>query len=140
MGYRLGASLNHKSQIINHKSEKGDSEIRSLRIGGHIVDNDFSDVLWKTFLDVRYAVVDVLGGALGYHLDASIRQIADESRELMATGHPVGGKAKTDALNVTRKYDVFRNHFLTGSQSCLSNYRLANDNGDTLIDANCSHK
>jgi hypothetical protein len=84
-----------------------------LRVGGDIVDEDLSDMPRKRFLDIAYAIVDVPGGALGDHFDASVPEIADEAGELMTIGHPVGGKTKTDALNVAREYYLFRNHFLT---------------------------
>jgi hypothetical protein len=67
----------------------------------------------KSFFDVPYTVFNALGGALGEHLDGAIRQIADKTGQVMTVGYPVGGEPKTDALNVTREYDMFGNHFPT---------------------------
>jgi hypothetical protein len=53
----------------------------------------------------------------------------------MAIGHPVGGKTKTDALNVTRKYYLFRNHFLSDSSPSAGNDRARNPAGDMLTNA-----
>ena len=106
-----------------------------LRVDGDVIDGDFSDVPWKRFLDVRYAVVDVLRGALGDHLDASVSAIADEPGKLMTAGHPVGGKTKTDTLNVTREYDVFCDHFLPKGSASTGNGCSRSHTGTMLIDA-----
>jgi hypothetical protein len=53
----------------------------------------------------------------------------------MAIGHSVDGKTKTDALNVTREYYLFRNHFLSGSSVFPGNGRSRSHTADMLIDA-----
>jgi hypothetical protein len=81
-----------------------------FRIGRDVVDDSLPYITRERFSDIPYAVIDVLGGTLGDHFDRSVPQVANEAGEPMAMGHPVGGEAKTDALNVTGEYYVLRNH------------------------------
>lgn len=110
-----------------------------LRIGGDFFDVGFSYVAGIVFSDVLYAVINVVGGTLGEHLDGAVRHVANETGELMAFGHPVSGEAKTDALDSTRENDTSGNHFLMDYSSFLSTNR-SNNNDDILIEIICSHK
>ena len=100
----------------------------------------FSYIAGIILFDVSYAVINIISGALGEHLDGAVREVADKTGKLMAISHPVSGKAKTDALNPADEDDVSGNHFLMDYSSFLSNDRLTNNNNDMLIDAISSHK
>jgi len=92
---------------------ESDPEIGMSRIGGDFLDSGISDVAGKIFLNLLYATVNVFRGALGEHLDGAVHEVADVTGELMATGHAVRGKAKTDTLDPADEDYVSGNHFLT---------------------------
>ena len=81
-----------------------------LRIGGDFLDFGFSYVSGKIFFDRLYAIINFFRGALGEHLDGAARQVTDKTGELMAIGHPMRGKAKTDALHAANENYASGNH------------------------------
>ena len=84
-----------------------------LGVGGDFFDVRIPYVAGVVFFDLLYATFNVGGGTLGEHLDGAVRYVADKTRELMASGHPVRGEAKTDALDAAGENYVSGNHFLT---------------------------
>ena len=86
-----------------------------FRIGWNVIDIHFPYVAGIVLSNVLYAVVNVIGCALREHLDGTVRQVADEAGELMSIGHPVSGKAKTDALDPADENYVPGNHLLMDS-------------------------
>jgi hypothetical protein len=84
-----------------------------LRIRGDFFNFQLSYITGIILFEVLDTIIYVVSGALGEHLDGTIRQIADKTSELVAVRHPVSGKTKTDALNPTDENDVPGNHFLT---------------------------
>jgi hypothetical protein len=91
---------------------KSDFEIHVSQIRGDFLDSGISDVAGKIFLNLLYAIVDVFRRALGEHLDGAVRHVADEAGELMAIGHPMSDKAKTNALDPAGENYMSGNHFL----------------------------
>ena len=85
-----------------------------FRIGGDLFDVGVPYVAGIILFNVLYAIVNVVSRALGEHLNGAVRQVADITDELMAIGHPVSGKAKTNALDSAGENYVPGNHFSTG--------------------------
>ena len=91
-----------------------------FRIRWDFIDIHFSDMAGIVILDILDAIINVIGCALGEHLDRTVRQVADESGELMSIGHPVSGKPKTDALDSPGKEHNVSLDGLGHSRSLLS--------------------
>jgi len=90
---------------------EGDFEIFIARIEGKLINLCLSDIPVEGFLDILYAVIDILGVPLGEHLDSAVRRVADISFEPVELCYSEGGESKTDALNSARENDKFGNHF-----------------------------
>lgn len=103
---------------------KGNSKVLIFRIGWDFNYSCLSYITTEIFPNVLYAIIDVPGWALGEHLDGAVRQVADETGELVALGHPVCGKAKTNALDTTDKNHKSCNHYLWPIYYWLSTYSL----------------
>ena len=109
-----------------------------MGIRREVLDVHISYMAGIIFFDVLYAIVNVVGRALGEHFDRAVRQVADETGKLVTVGHSVSGKAKSDALDPPDEFYVPGNHFLMDYLLFLGNNRLNNDG--MLIDTICSYK
>ncbi len=112
----------HKGGSANNERSKGDFEVYALRVESNFLDFRFSYVTGKRFIYVRKAMVDVIGAALGEHLNRAVRQVADKAGQPITIGNVGRGEAKANALNPTYEYYMFGSlvHFrLTIAQDAL---------------------
>ncbi len=65
---------------------EGNFEIHVLGVDGDFFDFGFSYIAGKGFFDVSDASSNVIGGALGQHLDSAIGAVADKAGQLMTVG------------------------------------------------------
>ncbi len=72
-----------------------------MRVEWNFLDFGLSDVAAERFFDVPDAIVYVVRMALGYHFNATVRQIANLAGQLITISCIKSGKAKADTLNPT---------------------------------------
>jgi hypothetical protein len=78
-----------------------------LWVGGDLLGFGFSDMAFEGPVDVGDAVVDIIGRALGDHLDSAVRKIADAAGQVVAPGDIVNCEAESDALDPAYKDYTF---------------------------------
>ncbi len=88
-----------------------------MRTGGQVGNFCFSYIGCEGLVDVGDAVFDVLGIALGEHLDRAVVEVADKPGELVTVGDSVCGEAKAHTLNAADEDYLFGNHCLA---HCIS--------------------
>ena len=93
------------------RGSKSDFEVCVLWVGRSFFDFGLYHVAGKSLLYVAYAAIYIFAPALGEHLDGAVRQVADEACNLVAIGHPVGGEAETNTL------DMAGEDYMPGSHS-----------------------
>ena len=70
--------LRKESSAKNERS-KGDFEVYALGVESKFLDFGFSYVTGKRLIYVGKAMGDVIGAALGEHLNRAVRQVADKA-------------------------------------------------------------
>jgi hypothetical protein len=89
---------------------ESDLETCVSRVGRDFYGFDFPDVAGQAILNVFYAIIYIFSRSLGEHFDGAVREVADVAGQLVAAGHPVGGEAKTHALDPAGEDYVLCNH------------------------------
>jgi hypothetical protein len=67
-------------------SLEGNFEVHVLGIDGEFIDFGFSYIARKGFFDFSEASSNFISGALGEHLDSTIRQVADKAGQPINVG------------------------------------------------------
>lgn len=82
-------------------------EVRILVIESIFFDVGLSYIAVKGFFDISDTGGNVIDGALGEHLDSTIRTITDKSCKLITVGYVVSGEAKAYSLYSAGENNMF---------------------------------
>jgi hypothetical protein len=80
------------------------------------------DVVIEVMLKIRETVVDIGGVALDEHLNGTVGEIPNKSRQFVPAGATMGRIAEAYALNTTLENDVFSRYRHTRQNTLKSKY------------------